>query len=356
MPDAVTSSPRDTIRPLLRTRQVREFTDEPLTDAELEAIADAGRWSGSSGNEQPWRFIVIRDVATLRALHDLGLPQTRSLKTATAAVAVVLPSQRERLVSDAYDDGRAAERMLIAANMLGLGGGIAWVRFDTLDAVRGLLGAAGGSPRSDHPRTRPPDRGRPAPQVESPARRVGRARKPSSRSAGPPSEASDAARCLYDRGRPASWRFARMQQQHSITMLGTGLIGDFYTATLNGQRGRDRVRVVYSRSAERGEAFRTRTGSPRARPTSRRPSTTPTPMWSWSACRTSSTRRRSGSSRRPARRSCAPSRSGARPRRPSGCSRPSRRRACSPATSRTCATRPSRSRRSSGPRGARSAT
>ncbi len=51
-----------------------------------------------------------------------------------------------------------------------------------------------------------------------------------------------------------------MQQQHSITMLGTGLIGDFYTATLNGQRGRDRVRVVYSRSAERGEAFSRRHG------------------------------------------------------------------------------------------------
>ena len=41
-------------------------------------------------------------------------------------------------------------------------------------------------------------------------------------------------------------------QQHAITMLGTGLIGDFYTMTLHGQRGRDRVRVVYSRSEERG--------------------------------------------------------------------------------------------------------
>jgi predicted dehydrogenase len=41
----------------------------------------------------------------------------------------------------------------------------------------------------------------------------------------------------------------------SITMLGTGLIGDFYTMTLHGQRSRDRVRVVYSRSTERGEAF-----------------------------------------------------------------------------------------------------
>jgi predicted dehydrogenase len=45
---------------------------------------------------------------------------------------------------------------------------------------------------------------------------------------------------------------------HRISMLGTGLIGDFYTMTLHGQRGRDRVRVVYSRSAERGAAFKQR--------------------------------------------------------------------------------------------------
>ena len=49
---------------------------------------------------------------------------------------------------------------------------------------------------------------------------------------------------------------------HSITMLGTGLIGDFYTATLHGQRGRDRVQIVYSRTEERGKAFSQRWGIP----------------------------------------------------------------------------------------------
>ncbi len=49
---------------------------------------------------------------------------------------------------------------------------------------------------------------------------------------------------------------------HSITMLGTGLIGDFYTMTLHGQRGRDRVRVVYSRTEDRGTAFSERWGIP----------------------------------------------------------------------------------------------
>ncbi len=51
-------------------------------------------------------------------------------------------------------------------------------------------------------------------------------------------------------------------QAHHVTMLGTGLIGDFYTATLHGQRGRDQVRVVFSRSAERGRAFSERWSIP----------------------------------------------------------------------------------------------
>ena len=46
-----------------------------------------------------------------------------------------------------------------------------------------------------------------------------------------------------------------MSKSHKITMLGTGLIGRLYTATLHGQRNRDRVEVVYSQSAERASRF-----------------------------------------------------------------------------------------------------
>jgi predicted dehydrogenase len=45
-------------------------------------------------------------------------------------------------------------------------------------------------------------------------------------------------------------------------MLGTGLIGDFYTMALHSQRSRDSVRIVYSRSADRGKAFRERWSIP----------------------------------------------------------------------------------------------
>lgn len=133
------SNPRDAVRPLLRTRQVREFTSEPVEDADVDAIADAARWSGSSGNSQPWRFIVIRDPETLRAISEAGRPQTRSLATAQAAIAIVLPQQPGSGIMHAYDEGRAAERTLVAATLLGLGAGIGWITSEVRPAVARLL-------------------------------------------------------------------------------------------------------------------------------------------------------------------------------------------------------------------------
>ena len=50
---------------------------------------------------------------------------------------------------------------------------------------------------------------------------------------------------------------------HRIALLGTGLIGTFYTMVLHGQRSRDRVHMVYSRSAERAKSFAEEHGIPR---------------------------------------------------------------------------------------------
>ena len=45
------------------------------------------------------------------------------------------------------------------------------------------------------------------------------------------------------------------QKNHKVTMLGSGLIGMFYTMTMHNQRGADRVHSVYSRREERATAF-----------------------------------------------------------------------------------------------------
>ena len=46
-----------------------------------------------------------------------------------------------------------------------------------------------------------------------------------------------------------------MVHGHNVTLLGTGLIGQFYTMTLHGQRGRDCVKCVYSRNIDRARTF-----------------------------------------------------------------------------------------------------
>ena len=132
-------APLELVEPLIRVRQARAFTGKKVTKAELDAITEVARWSGSSRNEQPCRFIALRDKAVIREIADIGLPQTRGLPTATAAVAIVEPDEPERGISRAFDDGRAAERMLIAAHLLGLGGGISRVRPDVREGINKVL-------------------------------------------------------------------------------------------------------------------------------------------------------------------------------------------------------------------------
>ena len=83
---------------------------------------------------------MLRDPEAIRAIHEAGLPQTRSLATAPAAIAITMPVEEGRAVSLAYDEGRAAERVLVAASLLDLGAGIAWVRGDAREAVAEVLG------------------------------------------------------------------------------------------------------------------------------------------------------------------------------------------------------------------------
>ena len=136
------------VRPLRKVRQFRQFTDVAPTEEQIDAITDVARWSGSSRNAQPWRFIVIRDRETLLRIQEAGMPQTRSLATALVAIAIVLPGAGdagrgagdEDAVTYAYDEGRAAERMLIAASFLGLGAGIAWILPHVQAMVAGELG------------------------------------------------------------------------------------------------------------------------------------------------------------------------------------------------------------------------
>ncbi len=119
---AETSNPRT--RDLRATRQIREYTDEPVSDADLAELLEVARWTGSSQNTQPWHFVVLTDPEDLGAI-GASRAAIAWVASAPSAIAIVLDGKNP--LSEAYDEGRVTERLLVAARMLGLGAGTAWI-------------------------------------------------------------------------------------------------------------------------------------------------------------------------------------------------------------------------------------
>lgn len=53
-------------------RSIRDYTDEPVSEAHLELILEAGRQAPSGENAQPWRFIIVRDADTRNKLGAIA--------------------------------------------------------------------------------------------------------------------------------------------------------------------------------------------------------------------------------------------------------------------------------------------
>ena len=136
---AVVSSANDAVEEIRKVRQARLFEPKPVPDDVLNELLEVARWTGSSRNTQPWHFVVVRDKARLRELSRLRDP-INWVADAPVAIAIVLDGKGEA-ESESYDEGRVTERVLIAARLLGLGGGTAWYLGDENEArAKELLG------------------------------------------------------------------------------------------------------------------------------------------------------------------------------------------------------------------------
>jgi nitroreductase len=50
-----------TMKVIQDRRSIREFTEEPVSDQDLDMILEAARQAPSGENAQPWRFIIVKD-------------------------------------------------------------------------------------------------------------------------------------------------------------------------------------------------------------------------------------------------------------------------------------------------------
>ncbi len=120
----------------LRTRRtVREFKPDPVSNESLAKLLSAARWSPSSRNQQPWRFVVVRDRDTLAKLGETA--RTGGfLARAPLAIAIVM----EDADQPQMDAGRALQQMELIAWSEGMGTCFVTLTDDQRESIADLLG------------------------------------------------------------------------------------------------------------------------------------------------------------------------------------------------------------------------
>jgi nitroreductase len=119
-------------------RQARQYRPDPVPEDIISRLLEVARWTGSSRNTQPWRFVVVNDKELLRQISQIRTP-INWVAEAPLAIAIVLDGANA--ISEAFDEGRITERLLIAARFLGLGGGTAWFGDESQQATgKAILG------------------------------------------------------------------------------------------------------------------------------------------------------------------------------------------------------------------------
>jgi len=117
-------------------RAIRDYEDRPISSADMEAILEAARWTGSSKNLQNWAFVVIQDKEQLGRLAECG-SFTAPVVAAAATIVIV-----EDVGGYEFDSGRVAQNIMLAAAAIGVAS--CPITLHRQDAAAELLGLTDG--------------------------------------------------------------------------------------------------------------------------------------------------------------------------------------------------------------------
>lgn len=125
--DSKAGSREAVLENIANRKSVRAFTDEPVSEADIETLLRAAMAAPSAMNRQPWEFIVINDRDSLDALAG-KLRHAKMLSQAPLAIVVCAETMltlRDGAVVEnifwEHDASAATENLLLAAEAIGLG-------------------------------------------------------------------------------------------------------------------------------------------------------------------------------------------------------------------------------------------
>lgn len=111
----------DLLEGIYTRRSIRRYTAQAVEREQLIEIIKAGTWAPSGLNNQPWRFVIVREREARLKLAEFTKYRT-ILESAPACIAVFV--DRGAMYNDIKDHqamGACIQNMLLAAHALGLG-------------------------------------------------------------------------------------------------------------------------------------------------------------------------------------------------------------------------------------------
>lgn len=120
-------------------RNVRNYTDQTISDQDLTRMLEAGRRAPSSMNQQPWDFVISTEREQLGKLAQVWQGAGHVARSA-ATISLVAPrgTDQGNRESIQYDLGQATMSIMLAAADLGIGSAHAAVTDQ--DLARQILG------------------------------------------------------------------------------------------------------------------------------------------------------------------------------------------------------------------------
>lgn len=112
----------DILEIIKRRRSIRKYTEEPVSQEQIQALLEAAMAAPSASNRRPWEFVVITEEERLQALRA-RLPFGRY----NAPLAIVVCADMRRAYPEPGRDfwicdcSAAMQNILLAATGMGLG-------------------------------------------------------------------------------------------------------------------------------------------------------------------------------------------------------------------------------------------
>jgi len=123
-------------------RSTRKYLDKPVPDDMITQLLQAAMTAPSAHNEQPWRFLVVKDREMLEKVSAANRNAGMAAKAGVGILVCMDPELAKTKEMAPLDCSNATMNILLAAHALGLGGvwTAAYPEEERMTKYRGLFG------------------------------------------------------------------------------------------------------------------------------------------------------------------------------------------------------------------------